>query len=133
MFTSVPSRDTWMWPSVVGTLPLTVTWVAGTTLPPMRLTTKVTSGPVVWLGVGCVIWMRTGDCGCLADDDDVDFAPPQPVAVTAMASTAGRARRVILADIVDTFFQGRNSSTASARETPIVLAASALEQWPRCA
>jgi hypothetical protein len=75
--------------------------------------------------------MRTGDAGCCVVDDEFDFEPPQPVAVTAMASTAGRARRVIFADIVDTFFQGRNRSTASTSETPIVLAASAFEQCPR--
>jgi len=35
-----------------------------------------------------------------------------------------------LAVIVYTFFQGRNSTTASAPETTIVLAASPVEQWP---
>src|SRR3954452_23660530 len=131
MLTSVPSRDTWMCPWSVGMLlPVTLVWVAGTTLPPMRFTTSVTSGPVVWLGVGCVIWMRTGDAGCSGVDLVVDLAPPHPVAVTAMASTAGRARRVILADIVETFFHGRNSTTANAPETRIVLTASPVEQWP---
>src|SRR5689334_1692249 len=103
MFTSCPSRETWMCPSFVGTvLPLAVVWVAGTTVPPITLTTSVTSDPVTWLGVGWVIWIRTGDAGWLVADDGVDdgFDPPQPVAVTAMASTAGRARRVILAVIV---------------------------------
>src|SRR5436305_9241066 len=129
MFTNVPSSDTWMCPWSVGILlPATVVWVAGTTLPPMTFTTRVTSGPVTWFGVGWVIWMRTGDAGCCLVDDEFDFEPPQPVAVTATASTAGRARRVILALRVDTFFQGRNSSTASTRETPIVLAASAFVQ-----
>src|SRR5205085_20022 len=47
MLTRVPSSETWMWPWSVGTLPLTVVWAAGTTFPPMRLTTSVTSGPVV--------------------------------------------------------------------------------------
>src|SRR5437763_2071366 len=131
MFTRVPSSDTWMCPSLVGMLPFTVVWVAGTTVPPTTLATSVTSGPVVWFGVGCVIWRRTGDDGCFAGVDALGLDPPQPVAVTAMASTAGRARRVILADIVETFFQGRNSRTASASETPIVLAASAFVQWPR--
>src|SRR3954470_1646422 len=129
MLTSVPSSETWMWPSSVGMLlPLAVVCVAGTTVPPMTLTTRVTSGPVVWLGVGCVIWIRTGDAGCCAVDDVFDLAPPQPVAVTAMASTAGSARRVSLADIVDTFFHGRNRTTARASETPMVLAASPFVQ-----
>src|SRR5438067_2050039 len=110
MLTSVPSSDTWMWPSVLGTVPFTLVWVAGTTVPPMTLATRVTSGPVVWLGVGCVIWRRTGDVGCFGGVDALGLDPPQPVAVTAIASTAGRARRVTLADIVETFFQGRNSS-----------------------
>src|SRR4051794_33540550 len=132
MLTSVPSRDTWMWPWSVGMLlPVTLVWVAGTTLPPMRFTTSVTSGPVVWLGVGCVIWMRTGDAGCSGVDLVVDLAPPHPVAVTAMASTAGRARRVFLADIVEPFSPGGNSTRASARETATVLAASAFEQGRR--
>src|SRR5437588_1567193 len=128
LLTSCPSRETWMCPWSVGMAPLTVVWVAGTTLPPITLTTRVTSGPVVWFGVGCTIWMRTGDAGCCVVDDEVDFAPPQPVAVTATASTRGRARRVSLALRVDTFFQGRNNSTATTRETPIVLTASAFVQ-----
>src|SRR5437764_13116626 len=109
MFTSVPSRETWMCPSSVGRLPFTVVWVAGTTVPPMTFTTRVTSGPVVWLGVGCTIWSFTGDAGCWAVvvDEELDLDPPQPVAVTAIASTAGRARRVILADIVEPLFRGR--------------------------
>ena len=116
-----------MWPSVGFTAPV-VCW-GGNTLPPMRFTTRVTSRPVTWLGVGWVICTRTGESGCtLREDDEED--PPQPVSVTAKASTAGSARRVILAVIVDTFLHGRNSRTATRPETPMVLAASAFEQWP---
>src|SRR5438270_13127508 len=130
MLTSVPSRETWMWPWSVGSEPLTVVWVAGTTLPPMTLTRSVTAGPVTWLGVGCVIWIFTGVAGCCAVVDFEGVAPPHPVAVTAMASTAGRARRAIVAGMVDTFFHGRNSTTANAPETRIVLTAPPVEQWP---
>src|SRR3982074_948700 len=114
MLTSRPSRLTWMWPSsgLIGPL----VCCAGTTVPPMRLTTSVMSGGVTWLGVGCTIWTRVTESGWAAVDVDDDFAPPHPVRVTAKASTAGSARRVTFALIVDAFLQGRNASTATRPE-----------------
>src|SRR4051812_14329020 len=105
-----------MWPSVGVNGPV----VRDTAVPPMRFTTSVTSGPVTWLGVGWVIWIRTGVVGRAPDDPDPDDLPaPHPVNVTVPASRMGNTSRVTLALIVDTFFHGRNSSTAT---TPLMAA-----------
>src|SRR3954466_12023488 len=114
-----------MWPSVGVSGPL----VRSTTVPPMRFTTSVTSGPVTWFGVGWVICTRTGVLGLFPDPDDPlpdDLPLPQPVSVTVSARRTGSTRRVTLALIVDTFLHGRNSRTATTPLMAAVLMASAL-------
>src|SRR4051812_20681643 len=75
MFTTLPSSDTWMWPSSVLIGP--VTW--GTTLAPISLIWIVTSGPVSWFGVGARIWIRAVVAGRVPAFEVDGLSLPQAV------------------------------------------------------